>query len=50
MEKETRNRIQSATQAIRRLLEAEYTDQLEATYDILRSGAIGATPASLNDE
>jgi hypothetical protein len=49
MEKETRNRIQAATQAIRRMLVEEYTDQLEGTFDILRSGKIGETPEGLVD-
>jgi 23S rRNA G2445 N2-methylase RlmL len=42
MEKETRNRIQNATQAVRRLLEQEYSDQLEGTFAILRNGTIAA--------
>lgn len=50
MEKETRNRIQSATQAIRRLLEIEYTEQLEGTFDVLRSGKIGESAGHLHDE
>lgn len=49
MEKETRTRIQSATQAIRRLLEEEYTGQLEGTYDILRSGEIGVSVGHLDE-
>ncbi|MBV9496260.1 MAG: SAM-dependent methyltransferase [Acidobacteria bacterium] len=42
MEKETRNRIQNATQAVRRLLEQEYSEQLEGTFAILRNGTIAA--------
>lgn len=42
MEKEIRNRIQSATQATRRLLQDEYAEQLEGRFAILRSGVIAA--------
>lgn len=49
MEKETRTRIQSATQTIRRLLEEEYTGQLEGTFDILRSGKIGESATHLDE-
>ncbi|MFM7165961.1 MAG: SAM-dependent methyltransferase, partial [Planctomycetaceae bacterium] len=40
MEQETRNALQKATQRIRRLLEAEFAEQLEGTFDILASGKI----------
>jgi hypothetical protein len=49
VEKATRTRIQNATQAARRLLEHEYTEQLEAAFDILRSGQIGPPPQDLPD-
>ncbi|MFU8805818.1 MAG: Eco57I restriction-modification methylase domain-containing protein [Bradymonadaceae bacterium] len=40
MNKDTRNRIQRATQAARRLLEDEYGEQLEGTFDILLNGTV----------
>lgn len=40
MDKSTRNDIQSATQAARKLLEDAYREQLEGTYDILVDGTI----------
>lgn len=40
MEQETRNKLQRATQQIRRILEAEFAEQLEGTFDILASGRI----------
>ena len=49
MEKETRKRIQSATQAARRLLEDEYIDRLEGTFDILRTGKIGESASHLDE-
>lgn len=42
MDRDTRGRIEQATQKIRRLLEDEYTEQLEGTFDILLSGRIAA--------
>ena len=42
MDKDTRNKIQRATQDARRLLEVEYAEQLEGTYDILPDGTIAA--------
>ena len=42
MEKSTRNAIERATQKARKLLEAEFADQLEGTFDILRDGHVGA--------
>ena len=44
MDRETRNKIQRATQDARRLLEAEYAEQLEGTYDILPDGSIAPEP------
>lgn len=41
MEKSTRNAIERATQKARKLLEAEFADQLEGTFDILREGHVG---------
>ncbi|MEY3226788.1 MAG: hypothetical protein RLZZ536_1407, partial [Planctomycetota bacterium] len=40
MEQETRNALQKATQRIRRILEDEFAEQLEGTFDILASGKI----------
>ena len=40
MEQETRNKLQRATQQIRRLLEEEFAEQFEGTFDILASGKI----------
>jgi hypothetical protein len=44
MDKETRNRIQRATQAARTLLEQEYAEQLEGVFDIRLDGAIAKEP------
>lgn len=46
MDKETRNRIQRATQAARALLEREYGEQLDGVYDIRPDGTIAAEPGS----
>jgi hypothetical protein len=46
MDKETRNRIQRATQAARRLLEQECAAQLEGTFDILSDGPIKPEPGA----
>ena len=46
MDKETRNRIQRATQAARRLLEQECAAQLEGTFDILPDGIINPEPGA----
>ena len=46
MDKETRNRIQRATQAARRLLEQECAAQLEGTFDILPDGTINPDPGA----
>lgn len=40
MDKEARSAIERATQRARKLLEADFGEQLEGTYDVLRSGAI----------
>jgi hypothetical protein len=44
MDQETRNKLQRATQQIRRLLEAEFAEQLEGTFDILPNGKILSEP------
>ena len=46
MDKETRNRIQRATQAARRLLEQECAAQLEGIFDILPDGTIKPEPGA----
>jgi len=40
MDKETRSKIERATQQARRLLEREFAEQLEGTYDIMLDGSI----------
>jgi hypothetical protein len=51
MDKETRNRIQRATQAGRRLLEGELGEQLSGVYDIQSDGTIAAEAgAHLRDD
>jgi 23S rRNA G2445 N2-methylase RlmL len=40
MDKSTRNAIERATQQARRLLEEDFSSQLEGTFDVLRSGII----------
>ena len=44
MDKEIRNHIQRATQAARALLEREYAEQREGTFDIRLDGMIAAEP------
>lgn len=44
MDKETRNRIQKATQAARRLLEAEFEELFEGVFDIRLDGTIAEVP------
>ncbi len=44
MDKETRNKIQRATQAARSLLEQEYAEQLEGVFDIRLDGSIADQP------
>jgi hypothetical protein len=46
MDKETRNRIQRATQDARALLEHEYAAQLEGVFDIRLDGTIPAAPGT----
>jgi hypothetical protein len=46
MDKDTRNRIERATQAARALLEQDFADQLEGIFDIRLDGTIGAEPGS----
>ena len=50
MDKETRNRIQRATQAARALLEHEYAEQLEGVFDIRLDGAIAEEPGEHLDD
>lgn len=40
MDKATRNAIERATQQARKLLDEDFSSQLEGTYDVLRSGVI----------
>jgi hypothetical protein len=44
MDKETRNRIQKATQAARKLLQGEFEEQLEGVFDIRLDGNIAEAP------
>src|SRR5665213_171816 len=44
MDQQTRNLLQNATQRARRLLEAEITQQLGGTFDILEDGAVADMP------
>ena len=44
MDKDTRNRIQRATQAARRLLEEELATQFEGTYDVRLDGTVAPEP------
>lgn len=46
VDKETRNRIQRATQAARTLLEHEYAEQLEGVFDMRLDGTIAEQPGS----
>jgi hypothetical protein len=46
VDKTTRNLIQKATQDARRLIEHEYAEQLEGTYDILPDGTIISEPGA----
>ena len=50
MDKDTRNRIDRATGAARRLLEQEFAQQLEGVYDILPDGTILPQPGAHLDE
>lgn len=50
MDQQIRNKLQNATQDARQLLEAEFAEQLEGTYDILPDGTIHDRPGThLND-
>ena len=42
MDKDTRNAIERATQRARKLLEEDFSSQLEGTFDVLRSGVVAA--------
>jgi hypothetical protein len=42
MDKATRNTIERATQQARKLLDEDFSSQLEGTFDVLRSGAIAS--------
>ena len=42
MDKATRNAIERATQQARKLLDEDFSSQLEGTFDVLRSGVIGS--------
>lgn len=44
MDKDTRATIERATQQARRLLEDDFTSQLESTFDVLRTGHIAPRP------
>ena len=46
MDRETRNRIQRATQDARDLLEREYAEQLEGTFDIRLDGTVAGAPGA----
>ena len=46
MDKDTRNRIQRATQAARGLLEQDFEDQLAGVFDIRLDGTIAGEPGS----
>ena len=50
MDKDTRNLLQRATQTARRLLEEEYRQQLEGTFDILFDGTVAAEPGAHLDQ
>ena len=46
MDKETRNRIERATQSARGLLEQDFADQLEGVFDIRLDGTLATEPGS----
>jgi hypothetical protein len=46
MDKSTRNAIERATQQARKLLDDDFSSQLEGTFDVLRSGVIAAKGGS----
>lgn len=44
MDKVSRDNLQDATQEIRQILEAEFIEQLEGSFDIMRDGTVAAEP------
>jgi hypothetical protein len=46
VDKDTRNAIDSATQRARKLLEADFTAQLDGDFDVHRNGVVAAKPGS----
>jgi hypothetical protein len=44
MDQDTRNKLQRATQQVRRILEEEFAEQLEGTFDVLPNGKILPEP------
>jgi hypothetical protein len=44
MDQDTRNKLQRATQQVRRILEQEFAEQLEGTFDVLPDGKILPEP------
>lgn len=46
MDKETRSAIEKATQAARRILETDFAEQLEGTFDIHLNGKMSASPGA----
>ena len=44
MDQDTRNKLQRATQQVRRILEEEFAEQLEGTFDVLPDGKILPEP------
>ena len=50
MDKETRNKIQTATQQARSLLEREFSEQLEGVFDIRMDGSINDAPGEHLDQ
>src|SRR5437867_1721454 len=46
MEKDTRNRLQTATRSARALLEQDLGEQLEGVYDVRLNGLIAAEPGT----
>jgi len=46
MDKDTRNAIERATQRARKLLEEDFSAQLEGTFDVLRIGAVAPKAGS----
>ena len=50
MDDKLRNKLQNATQDARSLLEHEFAEQLEGTYDILSDGTIQPKPGKHLDD